>query len=213
MLHQGGYPIPHFKNACYEIADACSVCPQARLPAPCKKISLSHVRKAFNIKVQADFMFTDTHNNKYCVLHIVDTGSRYSEVSFVSNRSCEIMENEIKRCWMLEHGSSKTLSVDSEFTKVPRKPFLTVHNIKLAERPVRCYNETGILERRFRTIKLMLERLQHYSSSASDSVLLARSMFYPTCLVVLTSCQCSASYLVIRQPSSAQNPSLYNMHF
>lgn len=177
MLQRGGYNTPRLRRLCTDIVEACPVCARSGLPAPCRKISLTHVCQEFNQEVQADFMFANIRGTKYCVLHIVDTGTRYSEATVVSNRSCAIMASEMETVWILRHGAPKRFSADSEFTKGPLKRFLATHNVDLAERPVRRHNKTGIVERKHRTIKLVLERLQYDHSTVSDSVLLARATF------------------------------------
>lgn len=56
--------------------------------------------------------------------------------------------------------------------------FLTSHNIRLNERPVRRHNKTGIVERKNLSVKRILQRLQLYKSSSVDATIIARATFF-----------------------------------
>lgn len=179
-FQRAGYKIPYIKKVCNQIVDSCMVCARSGLPSKCKKVSLSHVCQAFNIEIQADFMFVDIRKTKYCVLHTVDTGTQYSKCSVFSKGFCKMMAIKIKRSCLLRQGAHQKFSADSEFTKGPMKCFLTTHNTvldRVFERPVRLHNKAGIVGRKHRTVKLILERLQHDVFTASNSVLLTRTTF------------------------------------
>lgn len=143
------------------------------------KMSLSHICEAFNEKIQVDFMFTDIRNRNYCVLHIGDTGTSYSETGIVSKRSLNNIISALEACWILKHGSPCRLLADSEYIKKPILSFLESHGILHAERPVRRYSKIGIVERKHRTVKTILERIQSDNSASSDAVLFARATFFP----------------------------------
>lgn len=81
---------------CRKIIDACPVCARSGPPKHSKKVSLTHVCKEFNQEMQVDFMFADVRNSKYCVLHVVDTSTAYSETPIVSKRSADIMANRME---------------------------------------------------------------------------------------------------------------------
>lgn len=55
--------------------------------------------------------------------------------------------------------------------------FLATHNKALTDRPVHRQNQTSIIERKHRTVKLILEKLQNDLSTASNTVLLVRATF------------------------------------
>lgn len=57
------------------------------------------------------------------------------------------------------------------------KIFLTTHNIKLNERPIRRHNKTGIVERNHRTVKSIQEQLQNDTLRSNDATLLSRATF------------------------------------
>lgn len=177
ILSRGGHKNAKVKHLCREIIESCPVCARSGPPTPTKKISFTHVCEAFNQEIQADFMFADIRGTKYCILHVVDTGTSYSEATIVSRRSGEIMAHTLETVWLLNHGAPKKFSADSEFTKGRIKRFLHAHHIELSERPVRRHNKTGIVERKHRTVKAILERLQNDNTVAPDSTLLARATF------------------------------------
>lgn len=74
------------KQVCSEIVNACDLCPRTDLPLPSWKISLLSISEAFNEEIKVDFMVTDIRYTKYCVLHIVDTGTSYLKTGIVSKR-------------------------------------------------------------------------------------------------------------------------------
>lgn len=178
IMKAGGKGGESVEKLCKEIVDSCPVCAKSGLPLSSKKVSLSHVCQSFNQEVQADFMFVEIRKSRYCVLHIVDAGTRYSECIIVGKRCGEEMVIAMETGWLLRHGAPRRFSADSEFSKGPMRKFLGTHNITLAERPVRRHNKTGIIERKHRTVKNILERLQNDISNASDATLLARATFF-----------------------------------
>lgn len=87
------------------------------------------------------------------------------------------MDNELESMFIHTHGALRTFSPNSEFMKVGKKQFLAAYNISIAERPVQLQNKTGIIERKGRSIELVLESLQHGKSVSRDVVLLFPAMF------------------------------------
>lgn len=173
MLRHTDCPRSELIVLCKRIVQACPVCVRTGIPLPSKKVSITHVCEAFNQEIQADFTFVNIRGTKYCVLHIVDAGTGFSEACIVQTRSGETMAQSIETLWILSHGAPASFSADSEFTRGHMRSLLTTHNIKLNERPVRRHNKTGIMERKHRTVKAILERLQNDVSEKSDKVLLA----------------------------------------
>lgn len=74
--------------------------------------SLTHVCKELNQEIQADFIFLNIRKPKYCVLHILDAGTAYSETYIVSKRSGDIMAGAMEINWILKHGASLRFSAD-----------------------------------------------------------------------------------------------------
>lgn len=98
------------------------------------KISLTHHYQAFNVKLQAEFMCINIRQTKHCVLHIVDTRSRWSVFSIVSTLSRNKMTNTVEIFWILQHGAPQRFSVDSKFLRRRLRRFLEFNNIHLADR-------------------------------------------------------------------------------
>lgn len=106
-------------------------------------------------------MFTNIRRTKYCALRIVNAGTGYSEAAIVSRKSGEIMTNAMGISWNIIHTAPLRFAADRKLNKEPMKRFLMTHKIKLAERSVRGHNKMGIIERKNRTVKLILDRFQH----------------------------------------------------
>lgn len=75
------------------------------------------------------------------------------------------------------HGAPQNFAGDSEFTRDPMKRFLKSHKLSLAKRPVLRHNKAGKVERKHRTIKFILERLQYGTSTVPDFKILPRATF------------------------------------
>ena len=88
------------------------------------------------------------------------------------------MANQLKQLWLLRHGAPKFFSSDVESEKRAMRTFLAAHEIERRPRPVRRYNETGIVERKIRTLKSIFERIQLEKTDASDATVLYRETFF-----------------------------------
>lgn len=139
------------------------------------KLYLSHVCKSFNQEVQEDFAFFNARSAKYCTLHIFDSGTGYIWTAIVGRRSFEVMGNTMELLWTLKHGTSQKFSAGSESTKGPMRPFLSSLSTVLVERPVWSHNKLRFAERKHRSVRLLLERLQSDVTTAFSTVLMARA--------------------------------------
>lgn len=130
LLCRSGCQEGYTRKICKKVVLNCLVCQQSGLPAQSKKISLTHTCEAFNVEIQTDFMFADIRSSKHCIIHIVDTGTGYSETSIVVQRSAHVMASMIEILWIHIHGAPKFFSAHSEFTKSPMKKVLRGHSIQ-----------------------------------------------------------------------------------
>lgn len=178
MLIRGGLRGKRFKYLCQEIVRSCPTCARSGLPIQTNKVSLPHVCESFNQKMQVNIGFFNIRSNKYCALHVVDAGTGYSETSINGRRSAGTMASKLELICILRHGIPQKFSADSMFTKEPMKTFPDSHNIIPAEGPVCRYNKTSIIERKHKTVKLKIESLRNDLTSASDTVLLSRAIFF-----------------------------------
>lgn len=92
------------------------------------------------------------------------------------------------------------MSADFEFdaSRIQKlKAFVQSREILFKPRPARRHNKIGIVERKNRTLKTILERFQADKSSADDTTLLARSTFLSNCFAgssTLSSFELSRGY-------------------
>lgn len=73
--------------------------------------------------------------------------------------------------------SFSKISAETEPTRRPLQQFFIRHDTVLNERSVRRHYKTGIVKRKHLTMKTIQERLQHDTTTATDSALLLRSTF------------------------------------
>lgn len=144
-----------------EIVSNCMVRQKPGTPLPSNKLSFTHVCEAFNNEVQVDFLFYTICSPTYCIMHIVDAGTAYSETALASQRSSEVMIALCETIWTHCHGAQSNFSAESELTKDRMRSFLVSHRMTVKLRPARRHEKTGIVERKYCTIKNILERLQN----------------------------------------------------
>lgn len=106
-------------NISKEIVANCIACQKSGPPQPSKKLSLFHICEAHNQEIQTDFMYVEIREAKYCVLHVVDTGTAFSKTAIASKRSAECMATLLESIWIHRHGAPVSLSADAEFAKTP----------------------------------------------------------------------------------------------
>lgn len=58
---------------CSKVANECDLCERNGHPIPKKKISFSHMNKAFNASIQAGFLVAFIRNTKYIIRNIICT--------------------------------------------------------------------------------------------------------------------------------------------
>lgn len=106
ILNSGGREENKVQEIYKEIVDSCLVCVRSRPLRPSRKVSPTPVCLPLNVEITVDYMLTHILKTKYYVLHMVDTGARYSEVSLVWNRSEKIMASTVKVIYILRYGVS-----------------------------------------------------------------------------------------------------------
>lgn len=148
ILSDGGRLTEVIENACDKVFQACDICTSTGAPKSRRKISLSHVNTAFNDEIQADFVTVNIRGERYEVLNIVDTGTRYGERVIASTHSGDVMMKLIETEWIYHHGAPEAFSADPEFCKRFFERFLSAHAIQLHPRPSRSSSKNGKVERK-----------------------------------------------------------------
>lgn len=113
----------------------------------------------------------------YFLLHVVDTSTGYHETAIASSRLTKLMSSLLKRLWIYCRETPVSFSADTKSTQAIMKRFLSDHSINLSARPVWRHNKTVIIESNNHMLKNIVERLQHYSTSASNETFLSRTTF------------------------------------
>ena len=214
ILRRAGLLTEELERAVEAVAENCDVCARSGQPLPSRKASLNHADEAFNRHLQADYVFVDIKGTKHCVLHAVDAGTSFSEAVIVENRTNDLMASTLERIWLLRHGAPSEFSSDAEFDKAPMRRFLASHSIERKSRPVRRHNKTGIVERKNRTLKGVLERLQHDDTEASPELILDRAVFFSNIFAgskLLSSFQLARGFApsFLGMPSTVVSPTVF----
>lgn len=165
------------RKAVDDVSSVCPLCAAIGHPLPSKKASLSHVDQRFNQHLQADFTWVKIRDSKHVVLHAVDAGTGYSETVIMQARNAREMSNELERIWIYNHGSPSSFSSDFEFDTKAMASFLESHGIENKPRAVRRHNKTGVVERKHRTLKVIVEKIGAEATKTFDATILSRATF------------------------------------
>lgn len=197
ILRLAGFHNCKLHKAIDDASRSCPLCAASGNPLPSKKASLSHVDQRFNCHLQADFTWVEIKGTKHVVLHAVDAGSGFLETLIVPARNSREMVSGLDRIWISRHGAPASFASDFEFDRKPMQSFLALHNIHRGPRPVRRHNKTGVVERKHRTLKALVQRLQAERSDTSDATILNRATFLSNvfeCSKLLSSFEMARGY-------------------
>lgn len=177
LLSDAGKLTGHLEGAYERVYDACDICAATGQQKPRRKVSISHINTAFNDEIQADFVTVHIRGERYEVLNIIDTGTRYGERVIASTHSGEEIMRLLETEWIYHHGAPEAFSAEPEFCKGFFERFLSAHSIKLHARPSRSSSKNGKGERNNGVFKAVLARLALENTTASPSTLVARASF------------------------------------
>lgn len=127
-----------------KVYKACEICCRNGRPLNSKKLSLTHVNKAFNHELQADFMWCDIKGETFIVLNLTDTSTAYAEFSIVPARNTQVMIQLIETEWICRHGAPSSFSSDPEFLTTATRTFLNQHQITFNSRPARTTRRVSL---------------------------------------------------------------------
>ena len=166
---------PSMGKAIQAIHDKCRTCKQTGDPEVMKKFNLNKIHKEFNNRVYMDLAFWD---NKI-ILHMVDFATSYSEAWHISSRNLDTVLLTMDRIWNHKHGDFQELVVDQEFDNSKMTAWCEERRIKLIPAPSRRHNKAGVVERKNRVIKDILEKLTdtNLKQERNFNNILAKSVF------------------------------------
>lgn len=168
---------PELEQAIENVCDACEICAKNGEPKRSKKVSLTHVNEAFNQELQIDFIFVVIGDTKYTVMHMTDTGTGYSELALAPDRSMATIIRIIETVWVCKHGAPVAVSADDEYNRSPSRNYFAAHDIQFKPRPARRHNKLGIVERKNKTVKAILAKLNDENTAATPETLISRTAF------------------------------------
>lgn len=155
----------------------CEVCAKNGRPASIRKISLTYVNAAFNLEVQVDFTHCTIRGDKHTLINMTDRGTGWSVMKIVDRQNIETMKRSIECDWFCMHGAPDTLSADDAYDKPEFHQFLKQHGINYKPRPARRHNKLGAVERKNKTIKAIIHRLDCEVTNANAETIIARAVF------------------------------------
>lgn len=182
ILRDAGQLKPSLEEACERVYNACPICASSGRPSDRRKVSITHVNRAFNEEIQTDFTYVRIFDKRYEIINIIDTGTKYGERGIVPSRSAETMKAMFEQLWFYNHGVPKRFSADHEFCRPVLKKFLDSHNIILRSRPSRSSHKCGRIERNHGVFKSILKRIERSDTHATPTTIVARTSFLTNCM-------------------------------
>lgn len=170
---------PSVEKAINEVVRNCEVCSRSGNPLPNRKVSISNIDKNFNIDVIVDFFYFShgTPEVTRIYFHARCCGVGYSEAAVAPNRNMERAASIFEQIWISRNGAPQSVGADPEFDKAAFKRMLNKNSIRWNPRPARRHSKVGIVERKNRVIKSIMERLVLANPEISAEELVARASF------------------------------------
>lgn len=166
IMASRGMDAERVSTVCETVYEACAICTATGRQANKKKVSTTHVNKAFNEEVQVDFVYVRIHGERFEALNIVDLGTRYGERSITIARTTDNIR-AFETQWFYIHGATRRISADHEFCLPVLHKYLKAHGIELRARPSRSSSKCGRVERNNGVFKNVVERLQMADRTSS----------------------------------------------
>lgn len=166
-----------FSNAIDIVDSECEICARNGSPASMRKVSLTHINSAFNQEIQIDFTHCDIRGTRYTLINITDRGTAWTEMRIVEIQNMNTMKRSVERYWICIHGAPVALSGDNAYDKPISHTFLKQHSILYKPRPSRRHNKLGCLQRKNRTVKAIIRKLDNGITDADAKMTLASPLF------------------------------------
>lgn len=160
ICKDAGWTGSELEKAIRDTCARCDVCTRSGPQAPSRKISLTHVNQNINDEIQTDFLFIKLFDTVYSVIHFADTGTAYSEGSVVTDRKADTIIKQFDTLWGYRHGTPNFISGDDEFNRPTIVKALADRGVIMKPRPSIRHNKVGLVERKNRTIKQIVEKLR-----------------------------------------------------
>ena len=178
LLQRNNLWHPSLKSYVEEVCRRYDICPRTGEPLPSRKISISHIDCQFNASVGVDFFYWQRSPSRTVIcLHVMCMGTMLSEAQPVENRDMKEATRLVETLWIHHHGRPVATGFDSEFNNAEFLSMLRRNGVTPQPRPARRHNKLGRIERKHRTIKLILARLALQYPEESDTWLVKFGVF------------------------------------
>ena len=161
LLQRNKKWIPQMWEYAHYVIDNCAVCIRVGDPRPSRKISFTKLHCGFNDHIFVDIMYWSDRSGDHMVLNCVDLATSYSRLGMVRNRSIPHVLSVFETIWLHYNGICGNVITDSEFHNDACRNWFSQRGIKLSPVPSRRHNKAGIVERKNRVVKDVLEKLDN----------------------------------------------------
>lgn len=156
------------------VLEECEHCRKTALPKSSRKVSISTMSRGFNKVICVDHMYLGDH----CVMHIMDTASRYSVGSVVQSTNMDEAIDVFEGTWLSQFWEPEEVAFDPGFNNDQFKSFLEKYGVLVRPLPPRRHSK-NVIESKHRIIRDIYLRLKSSTedhSTQSDKVLIYQAL-------------------------------------
>ena len=164
-------------NYAHFVLDNCQICIRVGDPRPSRKVSFTKLHAGFNDHVFIDILYWNDRYGQHLIRNAVDLSTSYSRLGVLLDRSISQFLSVFERIWLHCNGKCMRVISDPEFHNDAVQKWFNSRGIELSPVPARRHNKAGVVERKNRIIKNILERLdadpQHSTTNIVSRLSLA----------------------------------------
>lgn len=186
-------------SAIDKVGEAYEICARCREPTLSRKVSLTHFNAAVNQEIEVDLTRSDIAGKRHDVLNVADKETGWIEMCSIADKTMATTNSCIKRLRICMHGALRSISGDDAFHKPAFHRLMEQRNITFKPKPERRNNKLGHVDRRNRTIKTIIKRLD--KCSAKRCFIVICYIWYLINFSVTCSWAKEKGYCIVTMPS------------
>ena len=136
----------------------CAACSKYKKPNQAAPSTFKQ-SKQFNAVLQADVFWVKIEKEKFAVMSLVDSATRYSAASLLKNERSEEYIKALERCWIRHYGAPRCLLTDEGRPWLGAKfdEWTSAHGIEHVVAPGEAHERLAIVERRHAVLRKAIE--------------------------------------------------------
>lgn len=111
------------------------------------------------MELQFDYAFKIVREKRRTLRITIDAGTAFTEGCIISSREADAASGILDPRWILKHGAPTAIPADDKFNQKSSKALFATRNILFELTSTRRHEETGLMERNIRAIKIIVKKL------------------------------------------------------